>query len=34
MNSFVYEWTNKNTDMKYIGVHKGTPDDGYVCCVC
>ena len=31
MNSFVYEWTNKNTDMKYIGVHKGTPDDGYVC---
>jgi len=29
--SFVYLWTNKDTDRKYIGKHKGTADDGYVC---
>ena len=29
--SFVYLWTNKDTDRKYIGKHKGTTDDGYVC---
>lgn len=31
MNSFVYIWTNILTNKKYIGVHKGTPDDGYIC---
>jgi hypothetical protein len=31
MDSFVYIWTNILTNQKYIGVHKGTPDDGYVC---
>jgi hypothetical protein len=30
-NSFVYEWNDTLTGMKYIGVHKGAPDDGYVC---
>jgi len=30
-DSFVYKWTDKLTGMMYIGVHKGTPDDGYVC---
>lgn len=28
--SFVYEWTNTDNDMKYIGSHKGTVDDGYI----
>jgi hypothetical protein len=26
---FIYEWTNKITQMKYIGAHTGTEDDGY-----
>jgi hypothetical protein len=29
--SFVYLWINKDTDRKYIGKHKGTTDDGYIC---
>jgi len=29
--SFVYMWINKDTDKKYIGKHKGLPDDGYIC---
>jgi hypothetical protein len=29
-NSFVYIWTDKLSQMKYIGVHKGTLGDGYV----
>ena len=29
--AFVYMWINRETDMKYIGMHKGTPDDGYIC---
>lgn len=29
--AFVYLWINLESDMKYIGMHKGTPDDGYVC---
>ena len=29
--SFVYLWVNKDTDRKYVGKHKGTDDDGYVC---
>ena len=31
MNSFVYIWTNLTTNKKYIGVHKGSPNDGYIC---
>lgn len=31
MDSFVYRWTNKTLDKIYIGYHKGTEDDGYVC---
>ena len=30
-DSFVYKWTDILTGKKYIGVHKGTADDGYVC---
>ena len=30
-NAFVYQWYDTRTDMLYIGVHKGTFDDGYVC---
>ena len=30
-DAFLYLWTNKDTDRKYIGKHKGTIDDGYVC---
>ena len=31
MEAFVYAWTNTETNQLYIGSHKGTPDDGYVC---
>ena len=31
MESFVYKWTNKTLDKIYIGFHKGTENDGYVC---
>ena len=31
MEAFVYCWTNTETDKLYIGYHKGSPDDGYVC---
>ena len=31
MNSFVYKWTNITLDKIYIGWHKGTEDDGYIC---
>ena len=31
MESFAYTWTNTKTNQLYIGSHKGTPDDGYVC---
>lgn len=27
---FVYEWTNKLNNMKYIGAHTGQEDDGYI----
>jgi len=30
-NAFVYCWTNTQNNMLYVGVHKGTPTDGYVC---
>lgn len=29
-NSFVYKWTDNVTGMFYIGVRKGTVDDGYI----
>lgn len=29
--AFVYLWINLETDMKYIGMHKGDPEDGYIC---
>lgn len=29
--AFVYCWSDFGTNKLYIGVHKGTPDDGYVC---
>lgn len=31
MTAFIYEWYDTLTNKKYIGVHKGTPDDGYIC---
>jgi hypothetical protein len=31
MDSFVYQWTNLTLGKIYIGFHKGTEDDGYVC---
>ncbi len=31
MEAFVYCWKDKITDKQYIGWHKGTVDDGYVC---
>jgi len=30
MEAFVYRWRHKN-GMWYIGYHKGTADDGYIC---
>ncbi len=30
-DSFVYCWTDKATNKLYIGSHKGTIDDGYIC---
>lgn len=29
--AFVYTWHDKSRDMLYIGVHKGSPEDGYIC---
>ena len=29
--AFVYCWSDNATAKVYVGVHKGTPDDGYVC---
>jgi hypothetical protein len=29
--AFVYCWTDHKKEMLYVGVHKGTVDDGYVC---
>lgn len=31
MEAFVYCWTDHKTNMLYIGSHKGTENDGYVC---
>jgi len=27
---FIYEWTNLENGLKYIGRHEGLPDDGYI----
>lgn len=29
--AFLYQWYDKLTGKKYIGVHKGAPSDGYIC---
>lgn len=29
--AFVYCWTDFLTNKLYVGVHKGSPDDGYIC---
>lgn len=29
--AFVYSWRNKTTNCLYIGFHKGSENDGYVC---
>lgn len=29
--AFVYCWSDNATAKVYVGVHKGTPDDGYIC---
>lgn len=31
MDSFTYCWTDHKTAMLYVGIHKGSCDDGYVC---
>lgn len=31
MDSFVYCWTDKKNNKLYVGSHKGSIDDGYVC---
>lgn len=31
MEAFVYCWTDHKTNRLYVGSHKGTIDDGYVC---
>lgn len=31
MGAFVYCWTDKKTNMLYVGSHKGSTDDGYIC---
>ena len=31
MEAFVYCWTDKTTNKLYVGSHKGSADDGYIC---
>ena len=31
MEAFVYIWNNITDNKKYIGYHKGSKDDGYIC---
>lgn len=31
MEAFVYCWTDKKTNMLYVGSRKGHPQDGYIC---
>jgi len=30
-DSFVYSWSDHKTSKVYVGVHKGSDDDGYIC---
>ena len=30
-DSFTYCWTDHKNEMLYVGIHKGSPDDGYIC---
>lgn len=30
-NSFLYCWTDQKTNKLYIGAHKGSTNDGYIC---
>ena len=29
--AFVYRWTNVTLGSIYVGYHKGSQDDGYIC---
>jgi hypothetical protein len=29
--AFLYMWIDQQSDQKYIGYHKGSPGDGYIC---
>ena len=29
--AFVYCWTDHKTNKLYVGVHKGSINDGYIC---
>lgn len=31
MEAFVYCWTDKKTNKLYVGSHKGSTEDGYIC---
>jgi hypothetical protein len=31
IEAFIYIWFDSGRGMRYIGVHKGNPDDGYIC---
>ena len=31
MEAFVYCWTDKKTNKLYVGSHKGSAEDGYIC---
>ena len=31
MTAFVYVWKDTFSNKRYIGSHKGKPDDGYIC---
>lgn len=31
MEAFVYCWTDSDTNMIYVGSHKGADNDGYIC---
>lgn len=31
IDSFLYCWTDHKTNKLYVGSHKGTPEDGYIC---
>jgi hypothetical protein len=31
MEAFAYVWTDHQTKKLYVGTHKGSPNDGYIC---